>query len=108
MPMDALEDYNAYRQKMNKKLLGTNDKVIKKIFNTDANAYKEGALFVKTKEILGLVTSMVLRCGDCIKYHLIKCFENRFAREELFAVFGIVNLVEGIIVIHHTRRTLEL
>ena len=67
---DLVKEFNDYRSKMNEKLLADNNKVIKRIFNVDTNAYMEGALDVKTKELLGLVASAVLRCDDCIKYHL--------------------------------------
>jgi len=92
---------------MNEKLLAANNKVIKRIFNIDTNAYMEGALDVKTKEMLGLVASMVLRCDDCIKYHLESCFKNGVSDEEVFEVFAIANLVGGTIVIPHTRRAVE-
>lgn len=102
------EDFNEYRQKMNDRLLSSeNNKVIKRIFNVDTNAYLEGELDVKTKEMLGLVASMVLRCDDCIKYHLLKCHENGVTEAELMEVMGIANLVGGTIVIPHTRRAIE-
>lgn len=100
-------DFNAYRARMNEKLLAGNNKVIKRIFNLDTNAYMEGALDVKTKEMLGLVSSMVLRCDDCIRYHLENCYKNGLTDEELFEVFSIASLVGGTIVIPHTRRALE-
>lgn len=103
-----VEEFNAYRAKMNEKLLAApNNKVIKRIFNVDTNAYMDGALDVKTKEMLGLVASMVLKCDDCIFYHLEKCFEEGVSTGELMEVFGIANLVGGTIVIPHTRRALE-
>lgn len=102
------EEYNQYRQKMNDRLLGAdNNKVIKRIFNVDTNAYHEGVLPVKTKEMLGLVSSLVLRCDDCVRYHLIRCHENGLTEDELFEVLGIANLVGGTIVIPHTRRAVE-
>lgn len=102
------DEFNQYRQKMNERLLSAeNNKVIKRIFNVDTNAYLEGVMPVKTKEMLGLVASLVLRCDDCIKYHLIKCRENGMNEEELFEVLGIANLVGGTIVIPHTRRAVE-
>ena len=104
---DKLIDFNAYRNKMNKKLLSSDNLVIKRFFNLDTNAYLDGAIPAKTKEMLGLVSSMVLRCDDCIKYHLIKCHEQNLSREELFEIFAIANLVGGSIVIPHTRRALE-
>ena len=67
---DIIEEFNEYRSKMNEKLLADNNKIVKRIFNLDTNAYAAGALDVKTKELLGLVASAVLRCDDCVKYHL--------------------------------------
>jgi len=100
--------FNAYRSKMNDRLLGAeNNKIIKRIFNVDTNAYADGALTVKTKELLGLTASLVLRCDDCIKYHLLKCHEQGVTEEELMEVLGIANLVGGTIVIPHTRRAIE-
>jgi len=103
----SLDAYNEYRQRMNEKILAGNDKTMKRIYNTDTNAYLTGALDVKTKEMMGLMASMVLRCDDCIRYHLIKCQENGVNTDELFEIFGIANLVGGSIVIPHTRRALE-
>ena len=108
MKAESVKAFNDYREKMNEKLLGApNNKVIKRIFNVDTNAYMAGALDVKTKEMLGLVASMVLKCDDCIYYHLEKCYEQNVGTEELMEVFGIANLVGGSIVIPHTRRALE-
>ena len=104
---NQVQEFNDYRAKMNEKLLADNNKIIKRIFNLDTNAYAEGALDVKTKELLGLVASTVLRCDDCIRYHLGKCMEQGVTTEELFEVFSIANLVGGSIVIPHTRRALE-
>ena len=102
-----LEEFNEYRQKMNEKLLAEDNLVLKRFFSLDTNAYQEGALPVKTKEMMGLVASMVLRCDDCIKYHLINCHEQQMSKAELMEVFAIANLVGGSIVIPHTRRALE-
>lgn len=102
-----LEEFDAYRAKMNEKILASDNKVIKRIYNVDTNAYMEGALPVKTKELIGLTTSMVLRCDDCIKYHLIKCDENGVTTEELFEAMSIATLVGGSIVIPHMRRAVE-
>ncbi len=96
-----------YREKMNEKLLATNNKVIKRIFNLDTNTYMEGALSSKVKEMLGLVASMVLRCDDCIKYHLEQCYKLDVNNEEMYEIFAVANLVGGTIVIPHTRRALE-
>lgn len=107
MESDLKNAFETYRKQMNEKLLAEDNLVLKRFFNLDTNAYAEGALPVKTKEMLGLVASMVLRCDDCIKYHLINCFEQKVNRAELFEVFSIANLVGGSIVIPHTRRALE-
>jgi len=104
---NMIADFNQYRQRMNERILEADNKVIKRIFNIDTNAYMEGALPVKTKELLGLVASMVLRCDDCVKYHLLKCHENGVSSEELQETFGIATLVGGTIVIPHLRRAVE-
>ena len=104
---DLVNEFNTYREKMNEKILAADNKVIKRLFNLDTNTYAEGALDVKTKEMLGLVASMVLRCDDCIKYHLGKSFENGVTKEEVYEVFAIANIVGGTIVIPHTRRAAE-
>ncbi len=108
MKADSIHDFDAYRAAMNERILAApNNKIIKRIFNVDTNAYMPGALDPKTKEMLGLVASMVLKCDDCIYYHLEKCYENNVSTEEMMEVFGIANLVGGTIVIPHTRRALE-
>ena len=104
---DLVKEFNDYRSKMNEKLLADNNKVIKRIFNVDANAYMEGALDVKTKELLGLVASAVLRCDDCIKYHLETAYKNGVTKEEMMESMGIATLVGGTIVIPHLRRAYE-
>lgn len=102
-----INDFNHYRHRMNERILESDNKVIKRFFNLDTNAYLEGALPVKTKELMGLVASMVLRCDDCVKYHLIKCHENGVTSEELHETFSIATLVGGSIVIPHLRRAVE-
>ena len=104
---DLVKEFNDYRSKMNEKLLADNNKVIKRIFNIDTNAYMEGALDVKTKELLGLVASAVLRCDDCIKYHLETAYKNGVTKEEMMESMGIATLVGGTIVIPHLRRAYE-
>ena len=104
---DLIKDFRAYRGKMNKKILSSDNKVMKRIYNIDTNTYLEGALSSKTKEMLGLVSSMVLRCDDCVKYHLEKCHELGVSSAELFEIFSVANLVGGTIVIPHTRHALE-
>ncbi|RSK42579.1 carboxymuconolactone decarboxylase family protein [Hymenobacter perfusus] len=105
--MSLVSEFNDYRQRMNEKILAADNKVIKRFFNLDTNTYQEGALDVKTKEIVGLACSMVLRCDDCIKYHLGKCFEEKLTDEEVYEVFAIANLIGGSIVIPHFRRAVE-
>ncbi len=108
MKSNSPQEFNDYRAKMNERILSaSNNKVIKRIFNVDTNAYMDGALDKKTKEMLGLVASMVLKCDDCIYYHLEKCHELGLTEEELMEIFGIANLVGGTIVIPHTRRAME-
>lgn len=104
---NKVEEFNAYRQKMNDKLLSNDNKVIKRIFNLDTNAYKEGHLSVKTKELLGLVASAVLRCDDCIQYHLETAYKNGVTKEEMMESMSIATLVGGTIVIPHLRRAYE-
>jgi AhpD family alkylhydroperoxidase len=101
------EEFNAYRSKMNEKILASDNKVIKRIYSLDTLTFQEGALSVKTKEMLGLATSMVLRCDDCIKYHLEKCFEQGVTTKEVYEIFSISNVVGGTIVIPHLRRAVE-
>ena len=105
---NQVEEFNEYRQKMNDKILGDNNKIIKRIFNLDTNAYAPGALDVKTKELLGLVASAVLRCDDCIKYHLETSYKEGLSKEEVMEALSIATLVGGTIVIPHLRRPYEL
>ena len=104
---DAVKEFNAYRSRMNERILDADNLVIKRLFNLDTNTYAPGALSVKVKELMGLVASMVLRCDDCIKYHLGKCKEVGVTTEELFEVFAVANIVGGTIVIPHLRRAVE-
>ena len=104
---EIVKEFNEYRTKMNEKILASDNIVLKRLYNLDTNTYAEGALSVKTKEMLGLVASMVLRCDDCIKYHLEKCKENNTSTEEIFEIFAVANIVGGTIVIPHTRRAVE-
>ena len=104
---NPVKEFNEYRAKMNEKLLADNNKIVKRIFNLDTNAYAEGALDVKTKELLGLVASTVLRCDDCIKYHLETSHKEGITKEEMMEAMGIATLVGGTIVIPHLRRAYE-
>ncbi|HQS51201.1 MAG TPA: carboxymuconolactone decarboxylase family protein, partial [Daejeonella sp.] len=98
---------NSYRTRMNERIMDTADTNIKRFMALDTTTYAEGALNVKTKEMLGLVASMVLRCDDCIKYHLGKCYDEGVSNTEMNEIFMIANLVGGSIVIPHYRRALE-
>ena len=104
---DIVTEFNDYRSKMNEKILADNNKVIKRIFNVDTNAYAEGALDVKTKELLGLVASAVLRCDDCVKYHLETSYKIGLTKTEVVEALSIATLVGGTIVIPHLRRAYE-
>jgi len=104
---NQVKEFNDYRAKMNEVILGKDNLVIKRLFNLDTQTYSEGALNVKTKEMLGLVASMVLRCDDCIKYHLEKCHQQGCTTEEIYEIFAVANIVGGTIVIPHTRRGAE-
>ncbi|MBK8344882.1 MAG: carboxymuconolactone decarboxylase family protein [Bacteroidetes bacterium] len=104
---ELVNEFNSYRSKMNEVILAKQNKVIGRLFNLDTNTYAEGALYVKTKEMLGLVASMVLRCDDCIKYHLGKCHEEGVTTDEIYEIFAVANIVGGTIVIPHTRRGAE-
>jgi AhpD family alkylhydroperoxidase len=102
-----VQEFNDYRSKMNEKILDSDNKVIKRIFNLDTNAFKEGHLPVKTKELLGLVASAVLRCDDCVQYHLEASKKNGVTKEEMMETMSIANLIGGTIVIPHLRKALE-
>jgi AhpD family alkylhydroperoxidase len=86
--MNKVEEFNAYREKMNDKILGSENLVLKRLFNLDSNTYSDGALRSQVKEMLGLVASMVLRCDDCVKYHLEKCKQQNVSDAELFEVLS--------------------
>jgi len=105
--MSTIKEFNEYRTKMNERILSQNNKVLNRFWSLDNQTYKDGALNVKTKELLGLVASMVLRCDDCIKYHLGTCYELGVTTDEVYEVFSIANLVGGSICIPHTRRAAE-
>ncbi len=105
--MSKIEEFRKYRSEMNEKLLEKDNKIIKRIYSLDTITYQDSALDSKTKEMLGLVSSMVLRCDDCIKYHLETCYELGVTTDEIMDIFGVANVVGGTIVIPHTRRAIE-
>ena len=105
--MGLVEDFNTYRSKMNEKIMASDSLIIKRIFNLDTNAYTEGHLDLKSKELIGLTCSLVLRCDDCVRYHLGKCKEVGLKTEEVNEAMGIATLIGGTIVIPHLRRAFE-
>jgi len=102
-----IKEFNEYREKMNELILSYDNLVIKRLFNLDMKTYQDGALSSKVKEMLGLATSMVLRCDDCIKYHLEKCKNLEVNDKEMYELFSVAVLVGGSIVIPHLRRAAE-
>lgn len=102
-----LEEFQSYRARMNSRIEQIDHLGIKRFFNLDTNAYKDGALDSKTKELLGLVASMVLRCNDCIDYHIIQCMDAGWNEDELNEAFNVALIVGGSIVIPHLRHAIE-
>ena len=105
--MGLVQEFNAYRSKMNEKILSSDSLIIKRIFNLDTNAYSEGHLDVRTKELIGLTCSLVLRCDDCVRYHLGKCKDVGLSTDQVHEAMGVATLVGGTIVIPHLRRAYE-
>ncbi len=105
--MSLSTEFNEYRQRMNDVILGQDNKVIKRFFSLDNQTYEDGALTEVTKELLGLVASMVLRCDDCIKYHLGRCFELGVTKEQIYEASSVALIVGGSIFIPHMRRAAE-
>lgn len=103
---DTIADFNEFRARMNDIILGAGNVTINRFFALDNRAYEAGALGVQTKEMLGLVASMVLRCDDCITYHIERCHQEGARREEFLEVFSIALVVGGSIVIPHLRRAM--
>lgn len=107
MAGDRIEEFTAFRKRMNERILSEDNQVVRRFFALDTQTYREGALDVKTKEMLGLVASMVLRCDDCISYHVAQCKEAGVNRDEFFEVFSVGLVVGGSIVIPHLRRAVD-
>ncbi len=107
MADNRLDEFEAYRTRMNKRISEIDHLGIKRFFNLDTAAYKDGALDAKTKELLGLVASMVLRCNDCIDYHILQCADAGWTDEELYEAFNVALIVGGSIVIPHLRHAVE-
>ena len=104
---DRVKEFTEFRQRMNERILGHDNQVVRRFFALDTQTYKPGALDVKTKELLGLVASMVLRCDDCISYHVAQCKEAGVNRDEFFEAFSVGLVVGGSIVIPHLRRAVD-
>lgn len=104
---DRVAEFTEFRQRMNERILGHDNQVVRRFFALDTQTYKDGALDLKTKELLGLVASMVLRCDDCISYHVAQCKEAGVNRDELFETFSVALVVGGSIVIPHLRRAVD-
>lgn len=104
---DRLKAFNEYRKRMNDAIFEQGNLQINRFFSLDSQTYRDGALPAKTKELLGLATSMVLRCDDCITYHLIQCAKAGTTDEEFFETFNVALVVGGSIVIPHLRRAVE-
>ncbi|HEX9028673.1 MAG TPA: carboxymuconolactone decarboxylase family protein [Anaerolineales bacterium] len=102
-----LDEFNTYRTRMNERIAEIDHLGIKRFFNLDSSAYHDGALPGKTKELLGLVASMVLRCNDCIDYHILQCVDAGWSDDELYEVFNVSLVVGGSIVIPHLRHAVE-
>ena len=104
---DRVKAFAEFRQRMNTRILAEPNQVVRRFFALDTQTYQAGALDVKTKELCGLVASMVLRCDDCISYHVDQCKEAGVSRDEMFEAFSIGLVVGGSIVIPHLRRAVD-
>ena len=105
---DRLEEFRRFRERMNTRILEAGNLEIKRFFALDTRTYEAGALDVKTKELLGLVASLVLRCDDCVTYHVIRCKEEGVSDEEFLETFSVGLIVGGSIVIPHLRRAVDM
>ena len=104
---DRIAEFTAFRQRMNERILAEPNQVVRRFFALDTQAYQAGALDVKTKELLGLVASLVLRCDDCISYHVAQCRDAGVDRDEMVEAFSVGLVVGGSIVIPHLRRAVD-
>lgn len=106
--MGKVEDFQEFRAKMNERILAQDNPAVKRFFGVDALTYHPGALDTRTKEMLGLATSMVLRCDDCVTYHLLECRKHGVTRDEFFDIFSVALTVGGSIVVPHLRRAVAV
>ena len=104
---DRVREFTEFRQRMNQRILAEPNQVVRRFFALDTQTYQAGALDVKTKELMGLTASMVLRCDDCISYHVAQCKDAGVSREEMFEAFSVGLVVAGSIVIPHLRRAVD-
>jgi AhpD family alkylhydroperoxidase len=104
---DRVAEFTAFRRRMNERILEHDNQVVRRFFALDTQTYRDGALPARTKEMLGLVASLVLRCDDCIRYHVAECRKAGVSREEFFEVFSVGLIVGGSIVIPHLRRAVD-
>lgn len=104
---DTLADFDAFRARMNERIFGADNLVINRFFRLDGQTYEEGALGARTKEMMGLVASMVLRCDDCVTYHILQCARLDVTDEEFMELFSVALVVGGSIVIPHLRRAVD-
>ena len=104
---DRVAEFTAFRQRMNERILAHDNQVVRRFFALDTQTYRDGALDVKTKELLGLVASLVLRCDDCVSYHVAECLKAGVSRDEMFETFSVGLVVGGSIVIPHLRRAVD-
>ena len=104
---DRITQFTEFRKRMNERILEHENQVVRRFFALDTQTYKDGALPLKTKELLGLVASLVLRCDDCVSYHIAQCREAGVNRDEFFEAFSVGLVVGGSIVIPHLRRAVD-
>jgi AhpD family alkylhydroperoxidase len=104
---ERLKEFREFREKMNARILESDNLEIKRFFALDTRAYEDGALPAKTKELMGLVASLVLRCDDCVTYHIVRCREEGVTRSEFLEAFNVGLVVGGSIVIPHLRRAVD-
>lgn len=104
---DRVREFADFRKRMNERILAEPNQVVRRFFALDTQTYQPGALDLKTKELLGLVASMVLRCDDCISYHVAQCRAAGVTRDEMFEAFSVGLVVGGSIVIPHLRRAVD-
>lgn len=104
---DRVDEFRSFRERMNRRILSVENRAVKRFFSVDTLTYEPGALDVRTKEMLGLVSSMVLRCDDCIAYHIEQCRKEGVSEAEFFDIFSVALTVGGSIVIPHLRRAVD-